>query len=57
MAHYAIRGFMHEAALKGGIDPDRLSFLRAVRVIRRRLLRFISIPPSADESLSSEDTE
>ena len=26
---------MHEAPLKGGEDPDRLSFLRAVRVVRR----------------------
>jgi hypothetical protein len=55
MAHYAIRGVMHEAALKDGIDPDRLSFLHAVRVIRRRMPRFVSIPPSAEESLSSED--
>jgi hypothetical protein len=52
MAHYAIRGVMHEAALKDGIDPDRLSFLHAVRVIRRRMPRFVSIPPSAEESLS-----
>ena len=55
MAHYAIRGLMHEAALKGGVDPDRLSFLHAVRVIRRRMPRFVSIPPSAEEKLSSED--
>jgi hypothetical protein len=25
MAHYAIRGLMHEAALKADEDPDRLS--------------------------------
>ncbi len=30
MAHYAIRGLMHEAALKSGTDPDQLSFLHAV---------------------------
>jgi hypothetical protein len=29
MAHFAIRGLMHEAALKAGEDPDRLSFLHA----------------------------
>jgi hypothetical protein len=27
MAHYAIRGLMHEAALRADEDPDRLSFL------------------------------
>jgi len=35
MAHFAIRGLMHEAALKADEDPDRLSFLHAVRVVRR----------------------
>ena len=37
MAHFAIRGLMHEAALKAHDDPDRLSFLHAVRVVRRKL--------------------
>jgi hypothetical protein len=45
MAHFAIRGLMHEAALKADRDPDRLSFLHAVRVIRRKLPRFPTIPP------------
>jgi hypothetical protein len=52
MAHYAIRGLMHEAALEADEDPDRLSFLHAVRVVQRRLPRYIAIPPSAEESLS-----
>jgi hypothetical protein len=52
MAHFAIRGLMHEAALKAGEDPDRLSFLHAVRVIRRKLPRFAAIPPSAAAHLS-----
>jgi hypothetical protein len=43
--HFAIRGLMHKAALKAGEDPDRLSFLHAVRVIRRKLPRFAAIPP------------
>jgi hypothetical protein len=29
MADFAIRGLMHEAALKADRDPDRLSFLHA----------------------------
>jgi hypothetical protein len=48
MAHYAIRGLMHEAAMKADEDPDRLSFLHAVRVVQRRLARFAAIPPSAE---------
>jgi hypothetical protein len=52
MAHFAIRGLMHEAALKADEDPDRLSFLHAVRVIRRKLPRFAAIPPSAEASFS-----
>jgi hypothetical protein len=52
MAHFAIRGLMHEAALKANEDPDTLSFLHAVRVVRRKIARFASIPPSGQESIS-----
>jgi Insertion element 4 transposase N-terminal/Transposase DDE domain len=52
MAHYAVRGLMHEAALKEDVDPDTLSYLHAVRVVRRKLPSFVSIPPSAEGSLS-----
>jgi hypothetical protein len=52
LAHFAVRGLMHEAALKAGEDPDRLSFLHAVRVVRRKTARFASIPPGGPESLS-----
>jgi hypothetical protein len=49
MAHFAVRGLMHEAALKSGEDPDRLSFLHAVRVIRRKMAAFGAIPPSGSK--------
>jgi hypothetical protein len=49
MAHFAVRGLMHEAALKSGEDPDRLSFLHAVRVIRRKMAVFGAIPPSGQK--------
>lgn len=52
MAHLAIRGLMHEAALKAHEDADRLSFVHAVRVIRPKLPRFVALPPSARERLS-----
>lgn len=52
MTHFAIRGLMHEAALQDGEDPDHLSFLHAVRVVRRRLPQFVAIPPSGEKSVS-----
>jgi hypothetical protein len=48
MAHFAIRGLMHEAALKTDEDPDRLSFVHAVRVVRRKLPIFHAIPPRGE---------
>ena len=47
MAHFAIRRLMHEAALHDDCDPDQLSFLHAVRVVRRKLALSKAIPPSA----------
>jgi hypothetical protein len=52
MTHFAVRGLMHEAALKAGEDPDRLSFLHAVRVVRRKLPHYAAIPPSGQEGVS-----
>jgi hypothetical protein len=40
LAHFAVRGVMHAAALQADEDPDRLSFLHAVRVAA-------TSPPSA----------
>jgi len=45
MAHYAIRGIMHEAALKVDEDPDKLSYVHAVRVIRRKMAATAAISP------------
>ena len=47
LAHFAIRGLMHEAALRADLDPDHLSFIHTVRVVRRKLPTFAAIPPSA----------
>lgn len=46
LAHFAIRGLMHEAALRADEDPDRLSFPHAVRVVRRKVPLFAALPPS-----------
>jgi hypothetical protein len=52
MAHFAIRSLMHEAAVSADEDPDKLSFIHAVRVVRRKLTTYGAIPPSEQESLS-----
>jgi hypothetical protein len=36
LVHHAIRALIHQAATDGGLDPDRLSFTRSLRVIRRQ---------------------
>ena len=51
LAHFAVRGLMHEAALSAAEDPDRLSFLHAVRVVRRKMTTFSAIPPSGAEKV------
>jgi hypothetical protein len=52
MTHFAVRGLMHEAALDADLDPDRLSFLHAVRVVRRKLTVWNAIPPSAQAAVA-----
>jgi hypothetical protein len=52
MAHFAVRGLMHDAALKADEDPDQLSFLHTIRIVRRKLPLYSAIPPSAEESFS-----
>ena len=37
LAHYAIRSLMTEAAGSAGLDPDRLSFIRSINVVRRQV--------------------
>lgn len=45
LAHYAVRALMHEAACQAGLDPDRLSFVHAVRVIHDAIPEFqLTVP-------------
>jgi hypothetical protein len=37
LVHHAIRHLMHQAAAEGDHDPDRISFTRSLRVVRRRV--------------------
>ncbi|HEX8455112.1 MAG TPA: IS4 family transposase [Longimicrobium sp.] len=49
LAHFSLRGLMHEAAVHAGRDPDRISFIHTARVVRRTLPRFAALPPSGVE--------
>jgi hypothetical protein len=45
LTHYAIRHLMREAADQADVDPDRLSFMRSLRVIRRQVTGQAGFPP------------
>lgn len=46
LAHYAVRVLMHEAALAAGVDPDRLSFVHAVRLVQDAIPEFQMVAPA-----------
>ena len=52
LAHFAVRALMHDAALMDDVDPDRLSFVHSVRVVRRKIPLFPAIPPGGEKSVS-----
>ena len=49
LVHLAIRRLMHQAALDADVDPDRLSFVRSLRIVRRQVTTTgqvsVAIPP------------
>jgi hypothetical protein len=45
LAHYAIRELMCRAADEAGHDPDRVSFIRTVRLVRRHIDEPAAFPP------------
>jgi hypothetical protein len=45
LAHFAVRFLMHAAALQAGVDPDRLSFVHALEVIRDAVPEFQMTAP------------
>lgn len=45
IAHYIIRALMHEAAQQAHLDPDRLSFIGAIRVLQRAVPEFQMTTP------------
>jgi hypothetical protein len=45
LTHYAISALICRAATAADIDPDRVKFLRTVRIIRRRVTDSAAFPP------------
>ena len=45
LAHFAVRQLMEQAAWQHQLDPDRLSFVHALRVIKRKMPQAAAIPP------------
>lgn len=45
--HYAIRTLMWESAEHGGVDPDRVSFVTALRIVRRSVAQVRDFSPSS----------
>ena len=46
LTHYGIRHLMREAADQAELDPDRMSFIRALRVVRRQVSGQAAFSPS-----------
>jgi hypothetical protein len=45
LVHHAIRTLMHQAALDVGTDPDRISFTRTLRLVRRQVTAQAAFSP------------
>ncbi|MEU8976957.1 IS4 family transposase [Streptomyces monashensis] len=45
LVHHALRDLMHQAAQHSGQDPDRISFTRTLRIIRRHVTDQAAFPP------------
>lgn len=45
LTHFAVRQLMATAACRSNLDPDRLSFIHAVHVVKRKLPQAAAIPP------------
>ena len=55
LAHYAIRSLMSEAAASAGLDPDRLSFMRSINVVRRQVTGQAAFSPQTAQQRNSVD--
>ena len=57
LTHYAVRALMCRAADEADVDPDRLSFIRSIRVIRRQIIAQADFSPSPPEKSTPPHTQ
>ncbi|MFC5805872.1 IS4 family transposase [Streptomyces formicae] len=50
LVHYALRDLIHGAAHQAGLDPDRISFTRTLRVARRHVTGQAALSPLTTQS-------
>lgn len=55
LAHYAIRALMVEAADTADLDPDRLSFLRTLNLVRRQVTNQAAFSPQSTRTRPRRD--
>ena len=55
LADFAIRSLMAEAAASAGLDPDRLSFMRSISLIRRQVTDQAAVPRKTRTSHGNSD--
>ena len=51
IAHFAVRSLMHEAGVRVGLDPRRLSFVAALRIVRQAIPEFHMVAPEQRDQL------
>ena len=51
LAHYAVRALMHQAALSVDVDPDRLSFVHALEIVRDAVPEFQMVSVREQQAL------
>ena len=51
IAHYSVRAFIHEAACQADLDPDRISFVGALRILQDAVFEFQIASPACHAAL------
>lgn len=53
LTHHALRSLMHDTAQAAEIDPDRLSFVRTLRLVRRQVTDQAGFSPNTPETITA----
>jgi hypothetical protein len=51
LAHFVVRSIMHDAAVSANLDPDRLSFVEPIHLIRASIAEFQLVEPTQHQRL------